>query len=514
MPRCTRTRPTSTSTSWPSRTAAGRTSSPRTSTSTTRTARVRLHLMRAAPGAGPAPATSPRHPTRRSGRPGPRPIARRARRASARLRARFAEAGIDAYFGVRREHMRYLTGFTLGGGRGEGRRQLGAVPRRRVTRSWSWPIRATRSRPAARRRRRGSSRPTATCPTAGRSSSASVGARRVGVEAGFVSHATWERLAAAAPDVELVPIEGWVEADRAVKEPAELERVAAACAVADRALATLLPEIRAGRHRGGARAPPGMADADRRRRGARVRRRLPVRARGGPAARRPGRPAGRWTGRCCCSTSGPRSTGYRSDMTRTLFVGEPAARDLERLRARRRGPRRRRSTPLEAAVRGRTGRCRAAGPWTPSPAPSSTMPATASTSATAPGTASASRRTRRPSLGKPRGRHAAAQPDRLLGRARGLPRGRDGRPHRGPHRPRCRARAVERLTAFPTRGRRRRRLTRVDATAGCDDGDVAVCRTGGRADGSRATIVRRSADSLVGAGFDGDRPRGFGIRRM
>ncbi len=33
-----------------------------------------------------------------------------------RLRARFAEAGIDAYFGVRREHMRYLTGFTLGGG--------------------------------------------------------------------------------------------------------------------------------------------------------------------------------------------------------------------------------------------------------------------------------------------------------------------------------------------------------------------------------------------------------------
>ena len=31
----------------------------------------------------------------------------------ARLRARFAEAGVDAYFGVRREHMRYLTGFAL-----------------------------------------------------------------------------------------------------------------------------------------------------------------------------------------------------------------------------------------------------------------------------------------------------------------------------------------------------------------------------------------------------------------
>src|SRR4029077_19379017 len=53
-------------------------------------------------------------------------------------------------------------------------------------------------------------------------------------------------LEAAAPDVTLVPVGGWVDSDRAVKEPAELERVAAACAVADRALATLLPEIRAG----------------------------------------------------------------------------------------------------------------------------------------------------------------------------------------------------------------------------------------------------------------------------
>ena len=80
---------------------------------------------------------------------------------------------------------------------------------------------------------------------------ASVGARRVAVEAGFVSHALWDRLAAAAPDVELVPVEGWVEADRAIKEPAEIERIAAACAVADRALAALLPEIR-----------PGVTEAD------------------------------------------------------------------------------------------------------------------------------------------------------------------------------------------------------------------------------------------------------------
>ena len=33
-----------------------------------------------------------------------------------RVRERFAGAGVDAYFGVRPEHMRYLTGFTLGDG--------------------------------------------------------------------------------------------------------------------------------------------------------------------------------------------------------------------------------------------------------------------------------------------------------------------------------------------------------------------------------------------------------------
>jgi hypothetical protein len=37
------------------------------------------------------------------------------------------------------------------------------------------------------------------------------GARRVAVEAGFVAHATWERMAASTPKVELVPVEGWVE---------------------------------------------------------------------------------------------------------------------------------------------------------------------------------------------------------------------------------------------------------------------------------------------------------------
>ena len=194
--------------------------------------------------AAPRP-TSRRRPTRPS-RAGWVEADRAARPARlARLRARFADAGIDAYFGVRREHMRYLTGFTLGEGEekvaGNSGQFLVGGDEVVVLADSRYTIQARREAPEARL-----VEAYGDLPERWPDLVASVGARRVGVEAGFVAHATWERLAEAAPDVELVPIEGWVEADRAVKEPAELERIAAACAVADRALATLLPEIRPG----------------------------------------------------------------------------------------------------------------------------------------------------------------------------------------------------------------------------------------------------------------------------
>ncbi len=156
---------------------------------------------------------------------------------------------------------------------------------------------------------------------------ASIGARRVAVEAGFVPHAVWQRLAAAAPDVELIPIEGWVEADRAVKEPAELERVAAACAVGDRALAALLPEIRA-----------DLTEADLAlrlewliRTGGAEALAFDVACLAGPMAALPhGSPGDRpvLAGAVLLFDFGAQVAGYRSDMTRTLFVGEPTARDL------------------------------------------------------------------------------------------------------------------------------------------------------------------------------------------
>ena len=152
---------------------------------------------------------------------------------------------MDAYFGVRAEHMRYLTGFRLAEGEekvaGNSGQFLVGADEIVVLADSRYTIQARREAPDARLFE-------AYHDLAGRWSElvASVGARRVAAEAGFMSQAMWQRLAQAAPAVELVPVEGWVETDRAVKEPAELERIAAACAVADRALTTLLPEIRVG----------------------------------------------------------------------------------------------------------------------------------------------------------------------------------------------------------------------------------------------------------------------------
>ncbi len=155
-----------------------------------------------------------------------------------------------------------------------------------------------------------------------------IGARRLAVEAGFVSHALWERLAAAAPGVELVAIDGWIEADRAIKEPAETERIAAACAVADRALATLLPDIQ-----------PGVTEAELAlrlewlmRTGGAEGLAFDVACLAGPEAALPhGAPGDRpiLDGEVLLFDFGAKVAGYRSDMTRTLFVGQPSARDLD-----------------------------------------------------------------------------------------------------------------------------------------------------------------------------------------
>jgi len=245
----------------------------------------------------------------------------------ARLRARWAEAGIDGYFGVQSEHTRYLTGLAFEDGEdrvagASGKFLVGADEVLLLADS-RYAIQARREAPDTR-----------IAEVYGNLEArwpellASIGARRVAVEAGFVPQATWARLAAAAPDVELVPVEGWLEADRATKEPAELERVAAACAVADRALAGLLPEIR-----------PGVTEHDlalrlewSMRTGGADALAFGVACLAGPEAALPhGSPGERpvLDRAVLLFDFGAQVAGYRSDMTRTLFVGQPTARDLE-----------------------------------------------------------------------------------------------------------------------------------------------------------------------------------------
>jgi Xaa-Pro aminopeptidase len=244
----------------------------------------------------------------------------------ARLRERFAGAGIDGYFGLRREHMRYLTGFILGDGEEKvagtsGHFLIGGEEVVLLADS-RYVIQARTQAPGAR------------IADAPRDLAqdwpelvASIGARRVGVEAALLPHAVWRRLESAAPEVELIPVEGWVEADRAVKEPAELERVAAACAVADRALAGLLPTIR-----------PGAVERDlaldlewRMRTGGAEAVAFEPTCLAGPNAALPhGSPSDAVirAGAVVLFDFGAQVDGYRSDMSRTLFVGEPSERDL------------------------------------------------------------------------------------------------------------------------------------------------------------------------------------------
>jgi len=162
------------------------------------------------------------------------------------------------------------------------------------------------------------------------------GCRRIGADPQLLRHATWERLAASIGGAELVASRGLSASIRSIKEPAEVERIAAACAVADRALAGLLPEIATGiseshlawrleraMREGGAEALAFDVAA----------------LAGGNAALPHGNPGERELrrGEVILFDFGAQVGGYRSDMTRTLFVGSASDGDLQRYDAVRRG---------------------------------------------------------------------------------------------------------------------------------------------------------------------------------
>jgi Xaa-Pro aminopeptidase len=253
-----------------------------------------------------------------------------------RLRERLVADGLDAYVGLRPENGRYLTGFVLGDGEekvcGASGRFLVSADESVVVADSRYRLQAAEQCPASR---------VADVPGAFVEAwpellrglrpiraAAADGVRRIGVEASFLSHAEWLRLAEATPDVELVPLEGLVEEQRRVKEPAEMERIAAACAVADAALIETIADIRVGvtEH------DLALALEWRMRTGGAEGLAFDVACLSGPRAALPhGSPGERTVraGEVLLFDFGARVDGYRSDMTRTLFVGEPTPADLE-----------------------------------------------------------------------------------------------------------------------------------------------------------------------------------------
>ncbi|MFM8934538.1 MAG: M24 family metallopeptidase [Candidatus Limnocylindrus sp.] len=153
------------------------------------------------------------------------------------------------------------------------------------------------------------------------------GVRNLGVDPSVIRHAIWERIRVAAPGLTLTPTKGWGVALRAVKEPAEIERIAAACAVADRALAAVLPKLL-----------PGATEAEvawllerEMREGGAEALAFDVAALAGANAALPhGNPGSRpfQRGEVALFDFGAQVAGYRSDMTRTLFVGTASDADL------------------------------------------------------------------------------------------------------------------------------------------------------------------------------------------
>ena len=242
-----------------------------------------------------------------------------------RLRDRMSEDRVDAYFGIRPEHMRYLTGFALDDGEdkvaGHSGRFLVAAEEVVVLADSRYRLQAAAQAPGTR-----VENTTYDLAAIWPDLVTGLGARRVAVEAGLVSHQLWGQLQAAAPGVELVEAIGWVESDRTIKEPSEVERIKAACAVADRALAAIIRRVKPGQ----TERELAMALEWEMRTGGADGLAFGIACLAGSNAALPhGSPSSSEVhiGRVLLFDFGAMVDGYRSDMTRTLFVGEPNPRD-------------------------------------------------------------------------------------------------------------------------------------------------------------------------------------------
>jgi len=241
-----------------------------------------------------------------------------------RLQEVMGEAGCDALLVTNLANIRYLTGFTgsaalllVGPGRPvlatDGRyavqagEQLGAAG---VAAEVAVGARAEQQRALV---------------------AAAAGSGRLGLEAASVTWAAQRAYAADwFPGTDLVATSGLVEGLRRVKDGGEVARIAAAAAVADAALAAVLPGL--------AELPTEVAfglalDFEMRRLGASEVAFETIVASGPNGAKPHARPSERRLrgGELVVLDFGATVDGYRSDMTRTVCVGPPASADLGRM---------------------------------------------------------------------------------------------------------------------------------------------------------------------------------------
>lgn len=152
------------------------------------------------------------------------------------------------------------------------------------------------------------------------------GSKRVGLEA---EHVSWSRQQALAEMFSsLEPLKGVIEKLRRSKDPGEIARIEAAAEIADASLADLLSQLSKSVRNGGMTEQEFAAahDHQMRLRGASEQAFETIVAAGNNGARPHARPGPRaiQSGELVVIDSGAVVDGYRSDMTRTISVGEPS----------------------------------------------------------------------------------------------------------------------------------------------------------------------------------------------
>ncbi|MBM3660726.1 MAG: aminopeptidase P family protein [Actinobacteria bacterium] len=233
-----------------------------------------------------------------------------------RVRAGFADAGIDALLVTRLPNVRYLTGFT-------GSAAMVAL-------TVDGTLLVTDGRYAEQSRAQLAAAGVDARVVVGATHADQVqalaefvaGSGRLGLEADGVTWAQQRDFTGRFAAHELVPTQDLVEGVRRVKEPAEVARIKAACAMADDALAEVLPTLADGPTE---REFALALEFGMRRRGATKVSFDPIVAAGPNGALPHARPSERPIGRAelVVIDFGCIVDGYCSDMTRTVSVGDP-----------------------------------------------------------------------------------------------------------------------------------------------------------------------------------------------